>query len=220
MKVLTILKELLAKASNGTWIAIPDKPNWRINAKFIDTLFMPRERYVAFVAADSHTDETAKNNALLIVTAVNELPELIANFERLLAQLEATKVEVAHRSDVCLGLQRENELLTADNAKAMEVIKALLEPQDSPCRKDHHGLCQEHHLRRNVKGDPECEVEMAREYLALHLGYPVLHCPQCGEGQIDLDGFGVIHCSKCKHCLHPNVLTNGKCAICGTDCRK
>lgn len=36
---------------------------------------------------------------------------------------------------------------------------------DEPCRLDHHGLCQEHHLRRNEAGDPECEVALLKAAL-------------------------------------------------------
>jgi hypothetical protein len=33
------------------------------------------------------------------------------------------------------------------------------------CRHDHHGLCQEHSLRRSADGDPECEISLARHAL-------------------------------------------------------
>ncbi len=42
---------------------------------------------------------------------------------------------------------------------------AALEVCDSPCRLDHHGLCQEHNLRRNEAGEPECQVTMLRAAL-------------------------------------------------------
>lgn len=28
------------------------------------------------------------------------------------------------------------------------------------CSYDHHGLCQEHHLRTDMNGNPECEVKL------------------------------------------------------------
>lgn len=37
---------------------------------------------------------------------------------------------------------------------------------DEPCRLDHHGLCQSHHLRRNADGEPECEVLLLRAAIA------------------------------------------------------
>lgn len=39
-------------------------------------------------------------------------------------------------------------------------------------------------------------------------------CPECGEAQEDLDGFGVLHCPKCGYCTHASV-TGGVCGLCG-----
>lgn len=42
---------------------------------------------------------------------------------------------------------------------------------------------------------------------------PLVQCPNCGETQIDLDGFGVQHCPACGYCQHP-MLTGGVCQLC------
>lgn len=54
--------------------------------------------------------------------------------------------------------------------KIEEALNAMLEPQTESCRYDHHGLCQSHSLRRNDKGEPECEVALARAAIALPKG--------------------------------------------------
>ena len=46
-------------------------------------------------------------------------------------------------------------------------LTAMLEVCDEPCWFDHHGLCQAHNLRANDAGEPECQVELAREALRL-----------------------------------------------------
>lgn len=47
--------------------------------------------------------------------------------------------------------------LTAGLLEAcMETILVL----GAKCSYDHHGLCQEHHLRTNANGEPECEVKL------------------------------------------------------------
>lgn len=51
-----------------------------------------------------------------------------------------------------------------------KALAAMLEPQTEACRFDHHGLCQSHHLRTNERGEPECEVAMARAALRAHEG--------------------------------------------------
>lgn len=52
----------------------------------------------------------------------------------------------------------------------LEALKAVLEVHDEPCRLDHHGLCQTHHLRSNDAGEPECEVELVRAAIAAASG--------------------------------------------------
>lgn len=47
----------------------------------------------------------------------------------------------------------------------VDALRAIFDVQDSPCRHDHHGLCQEHNLRRNANGEAECQVPMARAIL-------------------------------------------------------
>jgi hypothetical protein len=46
----------------------------------------------------------------------------------------------------------------------------------------------------------------------------MVSCPQCGEGQQDLDGFGVLHCERCGYCTHASQHGDGTgfiCDICG-----
>lgn len=43
-------------------------------------------------------------------------------------------------------------------------LDAILEIQDEPCRYDHHGYCQTHHLRTK-DGEPECEIMLGRKAL-------------------------------------------------------
>lgn len=45
------------------------------------------------------------------------------------------------------------------NAGLLEACEAAVEGVDE-CRFDHHGLCQEHHLRTDTDGNPECEVKL------------------------------------------------------------
>lgn len=43
-------------------------------------------------------------------------------------------------------------------------------------------------------------------------------CPCCGEGQEDLDGFGVVHCQRCGYCTHASQHADHGgfiCDICG-----
>lgn len=47
-----------------------------------------------------------------------------------------------------------------------------------------------------------------------HAGNPTARCPKCGHEQVDLDGFGVLHCDACRYCAHP-MRTDGVCQICG-----
>lgn len=42
----------------------------------------------------------------------------------------------------------------------------------------------------------------------------LIACPECGESQEDLDGFGVLHCPKCGYCTHASV-TGSVCGLCG-----
>ena len=49
--------------------------------------------------------------------------------------------------------------------KCRYALRAMLAVESEPCRHDHHGLCQEHNLRRNETGEPECQVELARRAL-------------------------------------------------------
>lgn len=44
--------------------------------------------------------------------------------------------------------------------------KAALEVLGDECSYDHHGYCQEHHLRTNAYGNPECEVKLLREAIS------------------------------------------------------
>lgn len=45
---------------------------------------------------------------------------------------------------------------------------------------------------------------------------PTIECPECGDVQEDLDGFGFIFCPACCHCTHPNTY-EGRCGICGEE---
>lgn len=42
---------------------------------------------------------------------------------------------------------------------------------------------------------------------------PVVECPKCGQQQVDYDGFGVIYCQSCGHCVHPSA-HDGICDVC------
>ena len=61
---------------------------------------------------------------------------------------------------------KANADLCAAAPLMLEALRAVLEIYDEPCRLDHHGLCQTHHLRRNDAGEPECEVELIRAAIA------------------------------------------------------
>lgn len=56
--------------------------------------------------------------------------------------------------------------------------------------------------------------EVLREALEVD-EYPTLTCPQCGDTQTDMDGFGFLACDVCGYCTHPS-LTGGICEICQT----
>lgn len=43
-------------------------------------------------------------------------------------------------------------------------------------------------------------------------------CPRCGFTHEDMDGFGVLACSECGYCSHPDI-TGGICVICGAERR-
>jgi hypothetical protein len=43
---------------------------------------------------------------------------------------------------------------------------------------------------------------------------PMSDCPNCGQSQIDMDGFGVLRCESCGYCAHPSR-TGNVCDICG-----
>ena len=64
----------------------------------------------------------------------------------------------------------EDATLAAAAPEMLSALKAVLEIYDEPCRLDHHGLCQTHHLRRNDAGEPECEVELIRAAIAAASG--------------------------------------------------
>jgi hypothetical protein len=65
-------------------------------------------------------------------------------------------------------LQRNaNARLIAAAPDLLAACKAALECfGDVPCRLDHHGLCQEHNLRTNEAGNPECQVSLLRAAIA------------------------------------------------------
>jgi len=39
-------------------------------------------------------------------------------------------------------------------------------------------------------------------------------CPRCSRPQPDPDGLGVLHCTACGYCVHPNE-QDGVCGFCG-----
>ena len=61
----------------------------------------------------------------------------------------------------------ELERLRQVNKTLLGAAKAVLEVLNEPCRYDHHGLCQTHHLRTNDHGEPECEVGLLRAAIKL-----------------------------------------------------
>ena len=71
---------------------------------------------------------------------------------------------------VAYGVADEYADLFAAAPLMLEALKAVLEVHDEPCRLDHHGLCQTHHLRSNDAGEPECEVELVRAAIAAASG--------------------------------------------------
>ena len=61
---------------------------------------------------------------------------------------------------------RGDESLIAAAPELLAACEAVLEIYRDECRYDHHGLCQEHHLRRNAEGYPECEVKLLKDAIA------------------------------------------------------
>jgi hypothetical protein len=45
------------------------------------------------------------------------------------------------------------------------------------------------------------------------MDYPLVECPSCHKTQVDMDGFGVLHCS-CGYCTHP-AIADDVCEVCG-----
>ena len=75
---------------------------------------------------------------------------------------DAEIIRIATMADIAMQPERDA------CEKMAEALKAMLEVQDESCRFDHHGLCQSHNLRRNDAGEPECQVELARQALAAY----------------------------------------------------
>lgn len=52
---------------------------------------------------------------------------------------------------------------------------------------------------------------------------PTVICPHCGASQRDYDGFGVVHCSTCHYCAHPDCTREPGgvtvCSLCGSRVR-
>ena len=67
---------------------------------------------------------------------------------------------------LAVSVSKSDAALIAAAPLMLEALRAVLEIYDEPCRLDHHGLCQTHHLRRNDAGEPECEVELIRAAIA------------------------------------------------------
>lgn len=68
--------------------------------------------------------------------------------------------DCGHMNDGYLSDAKQRaETAEAEVARLREALQGLLEPVDTPCRFDHHGYCQEHHL-----GKP-CAVPIARAAL-------------------------------------------------------
>ena len=83
------------------------------------------------------------------------IAELVADIEK---ERDAWKEAVS--------VSKSDAALIAAAPPMLSALKAVLEVHDEPCRLDHHGLCQTHHLRRNDAGDPECEVALVRAAIA------------------------------------------------------
>jgi hypothetical protein len=125
-------------------------------------------------------------------TAINvyERDELVRALDMLATDAKLREMAEATQSDEVARLRKENYELNfhIEHLHAVEIdmedaqkditrlrelndelvgaLEAMLEVCDGPCRYDHHGLCQEHNLRRNEAGAPECQVELARAALA------------------------------------------------------
>ena len=75
-------------------------------------------------------------------------------------------VHAADGELLAVSVSKSDAALIAAAPLMLSALKAVLEVHDEPCRLDHHGLCQTHHLRRNDAGDPECEVALVRAAIA------------------------------------------------------
>ena len=62
-------------------------------------------------------------------------------------------------------MQVANAQAIAAVPELIKALKAYAELETEPCRFDHHGLCQAHNLRRNAKGEPECQMQLVRAAL-------------------------------------------------------
>lgn len=75
----------------------------------------------------------------------------------------------ADKQDVwsLIGANPDEERPHRDDADVIAVAyqllaacEAVIEVLGAKCSYDHHGLCQEHHLRTDADGNPECEVKL------------------------------------------------------------
>lgn len=94
---------------------------------------------------------------------IDALMERISELEdQLSAQADAAIDSVQSRDTQIAKLRAQVERMRT-------ALEAILEVHDSPCWHDHHGLCQEHHLREievDGKWVPQCEMQLVREALA------------------------------------------------------
>jgi hypothetical protein len=60
--------------------------------------------------------------------------------------------------------ERALDCLLSETKQMREALQAVVEVE-SECVYDHHGLCQEHNLRMNAAGEPECQIGLARAAL-------------------------------------------------------
>ena len=64
------------------------------------------------------------------------------------------------RADVLVQVKAECARLAHQQRGAVDLLREVMEPHDTPCRYDHHDLCQAHYLHERP-----CPYERARAFL-------------------------------------------------------